>query len=72
MIFPKRKPLKPSAIANKYLFARALFKNVRPGIEIGVLAGRQEVRKYMSGVWWNNDPIKAAGNIHRNWGGIGA
>jgi len=72
MILTKRKPPKRSAVANKYLFARALFKNVRPGIEIGVLAGRQEVRKYMSGEWWNQDPFKAAGTVHSNWGGIGA
>jgi hypothetical protein len=72
MMFAKRKQPKPSAIANKYLFARAFFKNVRPGIEIGVSAGHQQVRIYMSGAWWNNDPIKTAANIHINWGGIGA
>lgn len=71
MLFAKRKPLKPSAIAHKYLFARAFFKNVRPGIEMGVIAGRQQVRNYMSGSWWNNDPIKTAANIHSNLGGIG-
>ncbi|UIW10369.1 hypothetical protein [Flyfo siphovirus Tbat2_3] len=62
---------KPSPIVNKYLFARAFFKNVRPGIEIGVIAGRQEVRKYMSGQWWNNNPVNAAARIHSQWGGIG-
>lgn len=62
---------KPSVIINKYLFARSFFKNVRPGIEIGVIAGRAEVRKYMSGQWWNVNPVKAAADIHRQWGGIG-
>jgi len=62
---------KPSAIIHKYLFARAFFKNVRPGIEIGVIAGRVEVRKHMSGSWWNNNAVKAAADIHRQWGGIG-
>ncbi|MFN1147049.1 hypothetical protein [Serratia liquefaciens] len=72
MMLAKRKHQNPSAIANKYLFARAFFKNVSPGIEIGVIAGRQQVRIYMSGAWWNNDPIKTAAKIHSNWGGIGA
>jgi len=62
---------KPSAIAHEYLFARSFFKNVRPGIEIGVIAGRQEVRKHMSGSWWNKCPVKAAADIHWHWGGIG-
>lgn len=62
---------KASRIVNQYLFARAFFKNVRPGINIGVIAGRQQVNEYMRGAWWNNDPVKTAGNIHRNWGGIG-
>ena len=52
------------------LFARAFFKNVRPGITIGVIAGREQVEKYMSGAWWNNDPVIAARNIHIEWGGI--
>ncbi|HEL5982713.1 TPA: hypothetical protein UOS73_005162, partial [Escherichia coli] len=51
-------------------FARAFFKNVRPGITIGVIAGREQVEKYMSGAWWNNDPVIAARNIHIEWGGI--
>ncbi|EKD0800961.1 hypothetical protein OQ343_000748 [Escherichia coli] len=62
-----RKPCRASA---KYLFARAFFKNVRPGIVIGVLAGKEQVHYYMNGAWWNNDPVIAARNIHRNWGGI--
>lgn len=58
--------------AAKYLFARAFFKNVRPGITIGVIAGREQVDLYMRGSWFNNDPVKTAANIHSNWGGIGA
>ncbi|ROL35114.1 hypothetical protein BFD70_11640 [Escherichia coli] len=54
----------------RYLFARAFFKNVRPGITIGVIAGREQVEKYMSGAWWNNDPVIAARNIHISWGDI--
>ncbi|ROK92808.1 hypothetical protein BFD61_23675 [Escherichia coli] len=46
------------------------FKNVRPGITIGVIAGREQVEKYMSGAWWNNDPVIAARNIHISWGDI--
>ncbi|HEJ1038546.1 TPA: hypothetical protein SLT50_005072, partial [Escherichia coli] len=52
------------------LFARAFFKNVRPGITIGVIAGREQVEKYMSGAWWDNDPVIAARNIHISWGDI--
>lgn len=47
--------LKACRISARYLFARAFFKNVRPGITIGVIAGREQVEKYMSGAWWNND-----------------
>ncbi|ECT7850633.1 hypothetical protein HQ58_22645, partial [Salmonella enterica subsp. enterica serovar Montevideo] len=46
--------LKACRISARYLFARAFFKNVRPGITIGVIAGREQVEKYMSGAWWNN------------------
>ena len=57
-------------ISARYLFARAFFKNVRPGITIGVIAGREQVEKYMSGAWWNKDPVIAARNIHISWGDI--
>ncbi|MGL9712417.1 hypothetical protein, partial [Escherichia coli] len=60
----------PCRTAAKYLFARAFFKNVRPGIQIGIIAGREQVKNYMSGAWWNNDPVTTARNIHINWGGI--
>ncbi|EIS0890710.1 hypothetical protein LY076_003168 [Salmonella enterica] len=70
MLFRKKKSLKPCRTTAKYIFARAFFKNVRPGIQIGVIAGREQVKNYMSGAWWNNDPVIAARNIHINWGGI--
>ena len=35
--------LKACRISARYLFARAFFKNVRPGITIGVIAGREQV-----------------------------
>ncbi|EEA8305147.1 hypothetical protein QE82_15735 [Salmonella enterica subsp. enterica serovar Rubislaw] len=71
-MFGRRKvtPPKPCRTTAKYLFASSFFKNVRPGIEIGVNAGKQQVRNYMNGAWWNNDPVVTARNIHRNWGGI--
>lgn len=62
--------LKTCRISARYLFARAFFKNVRPGITIGVIAGREQVEKYMSGAWWDNDPVIAARNIHISWGDI--
>ncbi|EAM6573055.1 hypothetical protein M1A26_001921 [Salmonella enterica] len=70
MLLPKKKSLKPCRTTAKYIFARAFFKNVRPGVQIGVIAGREQVKNYMSGAWWNNDPVIAARNIHINWGGI--
>ena len=69
-ILRKKKASKPCRTTAKYLFARAFFKNVRPGIQIGVIAGREQVKNYMSGAWWNNNPIITARNIHINWGGI--
>lgn len=63
----KSRKLKACRISARYLFARAFFKNVRPGITIGVIAGREQVEKYMSGAWWNNDPVIAARNIHIEW-----
>lgn len=66
----KSRKLKACRISARYLFARAFFKNVRPGITIGVIAGCEQVEKYMSGAWWNNDPVIAARNIHIEWGGI--
>ncbi|HEM8625813.1 TPA: hypothetical protein U2Q57_000482 [Citrobacter farmeri] len=66
----KKKTQNPCRTTAKYLFARAFFKNVRPGITIGVIAGREQVANYMSGAWQNNDPIITARNIHINWGGI--
>ncbi|KFK93580.1 MULTISPECIES: hypothetical protein [unclassified Serratia (in: enterobacteria)] len=63
---------KPSRIVNQYLFTRAFFKNVRPGISIGIIAGRQQVREYMRGNWRDNNPVEAARRIHNAWGGIGA
>ena len=66
----KSRKLKACRISARYLFARAFFKNVRPGITIGVIAGREQVEKYMSGAWWNNDPVIAARNIHISWGDI--
>ncbi|HEK3267956.1 TPA: hypothetical protein SMV70_002785 [Proteus mirabilis] len=65
----KKKPV-PCRIAAKYLFARAFFKNVKPGIKIGIIAGREQVEKYMSGAWWNTDPVITARHIHIMWGGI--
>ncbi|HAT3770580.1 TPA: hypothetical protein I8627_003446 [Citrobacter freundii] len=70
MLSRKKKAPNPCRTAAKYLFARAFFKNVRPGIQIGVIAGREHVKNYMSGAWWNNDPVTTARNIHINWGGI--
>lgn len=70
MIFNRKTKSKPCITANKYLFARALFKNVRPGISIGVIAGREQVWRYVRGEWWNNEPVTAARNIHIMWGGI--
>lgn len=70
MLFRKKKESKPCRTTAKYLFARAFFKNVRPGIQIGVIVGREQVKNYMSGAWWNNNPIITARNIHINWGGI--
>lgn len=65
----KSRKLKACRISARYLLP-APFKNVRPGITIGVIAGREQVEKYMSGAWWNNDPVIAARNIHIEWGGI--
>ncbi len=59
--------LKACRISARYLLP-APFKNVRPGITIGVIAGREQVEKYMSGAWWNKDPVIAARNIHISWG----
>lgn len=70
MLSRKKKTPNPCRTTAKYLFARAFFKNVKPGIQIGVIAGREQVKNYMSGAWWNNDPVFAARNIHINWGGI--
>ncbi|EJA5114208.1 hypothetical protein OFY43_004868 [Salmonella enterica] len=70
MMLRKKKASSHCRTSAKYLFARAFFKNVRPGIQIGVIAGREQVKNYMSGAWWNNDPVFAARNIHINWGGI--
>ena len=42
----KKKASKPCRTTAKYLFARAFFKNVRPGIQIGVIAGREQVKNY--------------------------
>ncbi|POT29866.1 hypothetical protein [Citrobacter braakii] len=70
MLLRKTKSLKPCRTTHKYLFARAFFKNVRAGIKIGIIAGREQVKNYMSGTWWNNDPVIAARNIHIAWGSI--
>ncbi|HEM7399703.1 TPA: hypothetical protein U2L30_002050 [Citrobacter farmeri] len=70
MLSRKKKAPNPCRTVAKYLFARAFFKNVRPGIQIGVIAGREQVKNYMSGAWWNNNPVITARNIHINWGGI--
>lgn len=72
MLFRKNKTLRPCRTTHRYLFARAFFKNVRPGISIGIIAGREQVKNYMSGAWWNNDPVMTARNIHMAWGGIHA
>lgn len=68
----KKKTLKPCRATHRYLFARAFFKNVRPGVSIGINSGREQVKNYMSGAWWNNDPVITARNIHMAWGGIHA
>lgn len=70
MIFSRKAKSKPCRTVSKYLFARAFFKNVRPGITIGVLAGREQVCRYMRGEWWNNEPVATAREIHVRWGGI--
>ncbi|HIG8799229.1 TPA: hypothetical protein ACYEOW_005584 [Raoultella terrigena] len=72
MLFRKKTAIKPCRTTHRYLFARALFKNVRPGIEIGIIAGCKQVKNYMSGAWCNNDPVITARNIHIAWGGIHA
>lgn len=69
-LFSRKATPKPCRAASKYLFARALFKSVRPGISIGVIAGREQVYRYIRGEWWNNEPVTAARNIHIMWGGI--
>ena len=51
MLSRKKKAPNPCRTAAKYLFARAFFKNVRPGIQIGIIAGREQVKNYMSGAW---------------------
>ncbi|MBE8612033.1 hypothetical protein CYG68_06320 [Morganella morganii] len=68
MKFSRRKKPATCRITAKYLFARAFFKNVRPEIQIGIIAGRKQVKNYMSGTWWNKDPVITARNIHINWG----
>ncbi|ESH27097.1 hypothetical protein SEEGA711_27410, partial [Salmonella enterica subsp. enterica serovar Gaminara str. ATCC BAA-711] len=49
MMLRKKKAPSHCRTSAKYLFARAFFKNVRPGIQIGVIAGREQVKNYMSG-----------------------
>ncbi|HAG3149673.1 TPA: hypothetical protein G8O65_003934 [Salmonella enterica] len=70
ILFRKKKAPNPCRTSAKYLFARAFFKNVRPGIKIGAIAGREQVKNYISGSWWDNDPVITARKIHINWGNI--
>lgn len=72
MLFRKKRMLKPCRSTHKYLFARAFFKNVRPGVQIGINAGREQVKNYMLGAWWNNEPVTTARDIHIAWGCIHA
>ena len=53
----KSRKLKACRISARYLFARAFFKNVRPGITIGVIAGREQVEKYMSVIFISNGEV---------------
>lgn len=70
MMLSRKKKHRTLAVQLLNIFCSRLFKNVRPGIQIGVIAGREQVKNYMSGAWWNNDPVTTARNIHINWGGI--
>ena len=52
--------------------ANSLLQTIRSRamlVRISPLA-REQVEKYMSGAWWNNDPVIAARNIHISWGDI--
>ena len=66
----KRTPLKPCPTYHKYMFARSFFHVARKGVSMGVMEGRRQVRFYMQGAWWNNDPQASAKNILRNWGAL--
>lgn len=67
LFFNFKKP-KNCRTTAKYLFARALFKNVSPNIIFGANFGRKMVKVYMGGQWWNNEPVSTACEIHKKLG----
>ncbi|MEB6223737.1 hypothetical protein [Pantoea anthophila] len=70
-IFKRKKTeIKPCPTYYKYMFAKSFFHGARRGVSMGVMEGRRQVRNYMNGAWWNNDPKASARNILRNWGAL--
>lgn len=67
-LFNKKKQPKISYAAAKYLFAKAFFNDCRPGVKIGVIAGREQVNNFMRGAWLHLDPISHARKILSDWG----